>query len=89
MSSKVRDQHVQCTVPGCSRVLSGYKGLRAHLLAHENKKKNVLRQIKPRKDTIYRCFQCHHPFREKQNLLRHLASRHNVDQQQVIIEILV
>ena len=89
MTSKVRDQRVQCTVPGCSRILSGYTGLRAHLLAHENEKKNSLREIKPKKDTIYRCSQCKRPFRVKHNLLSHLAKRHDIHQQQAIIEILV
>ncbi len=89
MSSKIRNQRVQCTIPGCKRILSGYKGLRAHLQAHENEKKKALREIKPRNDKIFRCGECQRPFREKQHLLRHLAKLHNIHHLQGVIEILV
>jgi recombinational DNA repair protein RecR len=89
MSSKVRDQRVKCTIPGCSRILSGYKGLHAHLHAHENEKKHLLREMKPLKDRLYKCSQCQRSFRKKYNLLCHLTKRHDTHQQQSVIEIYV
>ena len=90
MSSKVRDQRVQCTVPGCFS--SSYQVIQVFgLIFSLTKMKRRIRYEKSslKKTPFIDALRVDAPFRVKHNLLSHLSKRHDIHQQQAIIEILV
>lgn len=88
---RVRDQRVKCTIPGCNRVLSGYKGLDAHIKAHI-RADTVSTSRPPPSGHVYKCEHSKcigKSFKRKEYLIRHMKHFHPAEDQQGVVEIYV
>jgi hypothetical protein len=83
---KTRDQRVSCTIHGCSRILSGYRGLKAHLKAHQNTK--IPKRIPPANE-LYICETCNKKYKVREHLHRHIKTQHVPGEGRGVIEIFV
>jgi hypothetical protein len=82
-----RDQRVKCSIPGCNRILSGYRGLKSHLQAHKTQEKKKSEEPDPTR--LFKCgvAGCVKAYRRKEPLLSHLK-KHSLEERNAIIEIL-